>query len=114
MQHTGAERDMSSQPLSPTTTLFCTGHTYHTPLPACVPAQHLLTHSNSSVVHALHSKNTTHAQSLPTLWLEAVFLPLVLTISTLVLSLTAMILILMKNHFHSIRYVQEQVGIHIY
>ena len=97
--------------LSPTTTLFFTGHSYHAPLPACVPAHHLLTHANSSVVHALQRKNTTHTHSLPTLWLEAVFLPLVLAISTLVLSLTGLILlIILRNHFHSIGHEQEQVG----
>ena len=100
--------------LSPTTTLFCTGHTYHAALPACVPAQLLLTHSNSSmsVVHALHNKEPARNQSLPTLWLEEVFLPLVLTITTLVLSLAGLILIiLMRNHFYNTWQEQEQVGL---
>ena len=96
--------------LSPTFTLLCTGHSYHTPLPDCVPVQHLLTHSNTSVVHALLSHNNTQAHPHPTLWIEAVFLPLVLTISTLVLSLTGLShLLLIRNHLHSQAQEQHQV-----
>ena len=82
-----------STTLTPTITLLCIGHSYHSPLPPCIP------HTNYSVTHALHSKNNSLAQPLPSLWVEAVFLPMVLSISTIVLSLTGLILLLLlHNH----------------
>ena len=78
-----------STTLTPSITLLCIGHSYHSPLPPCVP------HTNYSVTHALHSKNNSLVQPLPSLWVEAVFLPMVLSISTIVLSLTGLILLVL-------------------
>ena len=102
-------RYVFSGSLSPTTTLLCTGHEYHAPLPGCVSITHLLTIANVSVVHALLSSNKTH-QPIPTIWIHEVLLPLVFTISTLVLSLTGLIiLLLMKKHIQSGPRHQDQV-----
>ena len=100
-----------SSTMSPTTTLLCTGPSYHAPLPACVSIHHLLTHANVSMVNTLLSSNITKLAPLPPPWVEDVFLPLALTISTLVLSISALILLMiLRNNFHTDLHNQEQVG----
>ena len=90
--------------LQPTATLLCTGHSYHSPLPTCLSISSLLSSSNTTVVQALLAKNSTRELAtrtphITTVWLQEVLLPLVLTVSTLVLSLTGLILLLlMKRH----------------
>ena len=90
--------------LLPTATLLCTGHSYHSPLPTCISISSLLSSSNTTVVQALLAKNSTRGLAtrtphITTVWLQEVLLPLVLTVSTLVLSLTGLILLLlMKRH----------------
>ena len=97
--------------LSPTTTLRCTGNSFHSPLPGCVHINHLLAQANVSVVNTLLSSNLTRTPPLPSPWIEDVFLPLALTISTLVLCLTALILlILIRNHLDTQFHQQEQVA----
>ena len=97
--------------LSPTTTLLCTGHSYHAPLPDCVHITHLLSHANISVVNTLLSSNLTRTPPPPSPWIEDVFLPLALTISTLVLCLSALIILkLIRNHLDTSFMEQQQVG----
>ena len=85
--------------LSTTTTLLCTGHTYHTPLPDCVSIQHLVTHGNTSIVNALLTNNLFTNQPQAPLWIQELFLPLLLTILTLLISISGLIILLfMKRH----------------
>ena len=91
--------------MSSTTTLLCRGTTYHTNLSRCVPINHLISQGNISV------GNTTNLSHLPPPWLEDIFLPLVLTIITLVLSITALILlIIIRSSLDRNRQDEAQVG----
>ena len=86
--------------LSPTTTLVCAGDTYHTPLPPCVSVTTLLSQANTSVITALLNTPPHHTHHYT--WSQELFLPLFLTILTLVISISGLIILLfMKKHLSS-------------